>query len=112
MADLEERVPRPLFLICGMLNTKDPVGFFQPFAGLARKAYTVPVPSSAAGRDPAELAEAARSAGIDAEPVADVETALDRISAETGLPMPPRILICGSLYLAGSVLDANGTPPR
>ena len=32
MADLEERVPRPLFLIVGMLNTKDPVGFFRPFA--------------------------------------------------------------------------------
>jgi dihydrofolate synthase/folylpolyglutamate synthase len=111
IADLEERVPRPFFMICGMLNTKDPVGFFQPFAGLARKAYTVPVPSSAAGRDPAELAEAAKRAGVEAEPVADVETALDRISAETGLPMPPRILICGSLYLAGSVLYANGTPP-
>ncbi len=111
MADLEERVARPLIMICGMLNTKDPVGFFQPFAGLALRVYTVPVPSSAAGRDPAELAEAARTAGLEAEPVGDVETALDRISAETGMPMPPRILICGSLYLAGTVLDANGTPP-
>jgi len=111
MADLEERVPRPLIMICGMLNTKDPVGFFQPFAGLARKVYTVPVPSSAAGRDPAELADFARQAGIEAEPMADVESALDRIDAETGLPMAPRILICGSLYLAGTVLDANGTPP-
>ena len=44
-------------------------------------------------------------------PVADVETALDSISAETGMPMPPRVLICGSLYLAGAVLAANGTPP-
>ena len=112
MADLEERVARPLFMVCGMLNTKDPVGFFQPFAGLARRVYTVPVPSSAAGRDPAELAAVARAAGIEAEPVADVEEALDRISAETGMPMPPRILICGSLYLAGTVLDANGTPPE
>ncbi len=111
MADLEERVPRPLIMICGMLNTKDPAGYFQPFAGLAQRVYTVPVPSSAAGRDPGELAEVARAAGIDAIPVADVETALDSISAETGMPMPPRVLICGSLYLAGSVLDANGTPP-
>ena len=111
IADLEERVPRPLFMISGMLNTKDSVGYFQPFAGLARRVYTVPVPSSTAGLDPAELAEAAKADGIDAVPVADVETALDRISAETGLPIPPRILICGSLYLAGSVLDANGTPP-
>ena len=56
MADLEERAPRPLILIAGMLNTKDPVGFFQPFAGLVRRVYTVPVPVSAAARDPAELA--------------------------------------------------------
>jgi dihydrofolate synthase/folylpolyglutamate synthase len=112
MADLEERVPRPLFMICGMLNTKDPVGFFRPFAGLVRRVYTVPVPSSQAGRDPAELAEAARSVGVEAVPVGNVETALDRIAAETGLPMPPRILICGSLYLAGTVLEANGTPPQ
>ena len=111
VADLEERVSRPLFMICGMLNTKEPVGFFRPFAGLARQVYTVPVPSSAAGRDPVELAEAAKSAGVAAVPVADVETALDLISAQTGLPLPPRILICGSLYLAGSVLEANGTPP-
>jgi hypothetical protein len=47
------------------------------------------VPSSAAGRDPAELAEIARSAGIEAAPVANVEAALDRISALTGLPAPP-----------------------
>jgi dihydrofolate synthase/folylpolyglutamate synthase len=112
MADLEERVPRPLFMVCGMLNTKDPVGFFRPFAGLARRVYTVLVPSSQAGRDPKELAEAARSVGLAAVPVADVETALDAIAAETGLPMPPRILICGSLYLAGTVLEANGTPPE
>jgi dihydrofolate synthase/folylpolyglutamate synthase len=95
-----------------MLNTKDPVGFFKPFAGLARRVYTVPVPSSAAGRDPAELASAASSAGIPAEPVADVETALSRIAADTSVTAPPRILICGSLYLAGTVLAANGTIPR
>ena len=111
MADLEDRYARPLFMITGMLNTKDPAGFFRPFAGIARKVFTVPVPSSAAGRDPKELAEVARAAGIEALPAADVETALDRISAETGLSAPPRILICGSLYLAGTVLDANGTPP-
>src|SRR5581483_7704853 len=46
MADLEERSPRPLYLVSGMLNTKDPVGFFKPFAGLVRKVLTVPVPSS------------------------------------------------------------------
>ena len=65
MADLEERVPKPLILIAGMLNTKDPVGFFKPFAGLARRVYTVPVPGSNASRDPVELAAMAEAAGLD-----------------------------------------------
>jgi dihydrofolate synthase/folylpolyglutamate synthase len=110
MADLEERVPRPLVLIVGMLNTKDPVGFLRPFAGLARLVLTVPVPSDAA-RDPAELAEVARRAGMVAHPTDSVEAALDTIATTKDLPASPRILICGSLYLAGQVLDINGTPP-
>ena len=110
MADLEERDPKPLILITGMLNTKDPAGFFQPFAGLAERVLTVPVPLSNAGRDPAELADIAKAAGLPAEPVPDVATALDRIAATT-IGHQPRVLICGSLYLAGSVLAANGTPP-
>src|SRR6185503_18218892 len=103
---------RPLVLIAGMLNTKDPVGFFRPFAGLAQRVYTVPVPASAAGRDPAELAAAAGEAGLVAEPAPDVETALDRIADDPSIGQPPRILICGSLYLAGAVLAANGNLPR
>jgi dihydrofolate synthase / folylpolyglutamate synthase len=111
MADLEERAAGPLFLISGMLSTKDPVGFFRPFAGLARKVYTVPVPSSNASRDPKELAEAATAAGLTAEPVEDVETAIERIGGDQAASGPYRALICGSLYLAGSVLAANATPP-
>jgi dihydrofolate synthase/folylpolyglutamate synthase len=112
MADLEERVSRPLVLIAGMLNTKDPIGFFRPFAGLAERVFTVPVPGSAASRDPAELAAAASAAGLIAEAMDGFKTALDRTGAEAGGKAPPRILICGSLYLAGAVLAANGTPPR
>jgi dihydrofolate synthase/folylpolyglutamate synthase len=112
MADLEERVPRPLVLIAGMLNTKDPVGFFKPFAGLALRVYTVPVPASPAGRVPAELAEAAGEAGLDAETAPDVETALRSIAADPTIPASPRILICGSLYLAGAVLAESGMAPR
>jgi dihydrofolate synthase/folylpolyglutamate synthase len=112
VADLEERAPRPLYLVTGMLTTKDPVGFFKPFAGLARHAYTVPVQASQAGREPGELAAAAVSAGVSAEAAGSVEEALDRIAADPKLEGPPRILICGSLYLAGSVLAQNGTPPK
>jgi dihydrofolate synthase/folylpolyglutamate synthase len=110
MADLEERAPKPLVLIAGMLNTKDPVGFFQPFAGIAERAYTVPVPGSAASRDAGELAAIAEAAGVPSEAVSDVREALSRIAASKRANAP-RILICGSLYLAGSVLAANGTPP-
>jgi dihydrofolate synthase / folylpolyglutamate synthase len=110
MADLEERSPKPLFLIAGMLNTKDPVGFFRPFAGLARKVFAVPVPAPAS-RDPAELAAAAASAGLDAAASANVRAALAAVTAGSDANAPPRILICGSLYLAGSVLAENGTPP-
>jgi dihydrofolate synthase/folylpolyglutamate synthase len=110
MADLEERAPKPLVMISGMLNTKDPVGFFKPFAGLAERVYTVQVPGSAASRTAEELAGAARAAGLAAEPMADVPAALSAIAA-TDYATPPRVLISGSLYLAGAVLAANGTPP-
>ncbi len=112
MADLEERAPRPLFLIAGMLNTKDPVGFFKPFAGLVRRVYTVPVPMSPAGRDPAELAAIAADVGLPTAVAGSVGEALDAIADEVNAMGPPRILICGSLYLAGTVLAENGTPPE
>jgi dihydrofolate synthase/folylpolyglutamate synthase len=110
MADLEERAPKPLVMISGMLNTKDPVGFFKPFAGLARRVYTVPVQGSAASRSAEELAAAAKEAGLVAEPMPDVAAALAAIASTQSGPAP-RVLIAGSLYLAGNVLAANGTPP-
>lgn len=111
MADLEERVSRPLFLIAGMLTTKDPAAFFHAFGGLARHAFTVRVPGSDAAIDPAALAEAAEGAGLSAEPVGSVRTALRLLLENWRFEPPPRILICGSLYLVGDVLAQNGTPP-
>ena len=110
MADLEDRVARPLVLIAGMLTTKDPLGFFKPFAGLAKQMIAVPVPSGHSGRDPAELAEAASEAGLAATTAPSVRAALDMI-ADAPRDVAPRILICGSLYLAGAVLEENGTIP-
>ena len=112
MADLEERAPRPLHLITGMLNTKDPVGFFKPFAGLVRRVHTVPVPMSPAARDPVELAAIAADVGLPTAVSGSVGEAIDAIAEEVNAMGPPRILICGSLYLAGSVLAENGTPPE
>lgn len=100
MAECEERDSRPLYLIAGMLTTKDPSGFFEAFAGLARRVVTVPVPDTAAGFPPADLAAAARNAGLSATPAPGVLEALEGLPRDSS----PRILICGSLYLAGEVL--------
>lgn len=112
LAAREEESERPLFMIAGMLNTKDAVGYFRIFDGLVRHVFTVPVPDSEAGVDPGFLADQALTAGLSAEPMDDVTTAL-KLIAETwnGLERPPRILIGGSLYLAGDVLRENGTLP-
>ena len=112
LADLADRSPRPLHLIAGLLETKDPVGFFAPFVGLARSVTTVPIAGSDhPGRDPAALAAILRErVGLPAEPAASVGAALARLHTEAG-EVPPRILICGSLHLAGEVLRENGTPP-
>jgi dihydrofolate synthase/folylpolyglutamate synthase len=113
MAGFEERDPRPLFLITGMINTKDPKGYFEAFKGLARQVFTVAIRNSDAGLDPVALAYDAVDAGIPAEPAASVRDGLARISSlAKGFEKPPRILICGSLYFAGDVLDDNGTPPQ
>lgn len=112
LAELEEKKPRPLFLVSGMINTKDQTGYFRAFHGMARHVYTVPVGKSEAGVPNAELAARAAEAGLSAEPVASVANAL-MLLRDTWDPSetPPRILIGGSLYLAGAVLDENGTPP-
>lgn len=113
LADLEEKTPRPLSLVIGMINTKDPAGYFAAFEGLVHKVYTAPIPDSDAGLDPVALASDAAQAGLDVEPVSSVEEALHRITRDSaGKEPPPRILIGGSLYFAGHVLAENGTPPQ
>ena len=113
LAEQEEHVPRPLFLISGMINTKDQTGYFRAFEGMARHVFTVPVEHSDAGVPAAELSARAQEAGLSAEPVSSVANAL-MLLRETWSEdeAPPRILICGSLYLIGAVLAENGTPPR
>ncbi|NLS05898.1 bifunctional folylpolyglutamate synthase/dihydrofolate synthase [Rhizobium sp. P32RR-XVIII] len=113
MANFEEKRPRPLYLITGMINTKDPIGYFKAFAGLAEKVFCVPIRGSDAMIDPVILSNAAYDAGLVAEPVSTVGEALDAIKAIVDpQAAPPRILIGGSLYLVGDVLADNGTPPK
>lgn len=110
LADVEDRVPRPLVVVCGMLANKDVDGFLQHFAGMARRLVAVPIGGQEKAFAPEAIAEAARRAGIQADARASLEEALTRI-AQLGIAPPPRILIAGSLYLAGEVLAANATPP-
>jgi dihydrofolate synthase/folylpolyglutamate synthase len=112
MAEQEERNPRPLVMICGMINTKDQTNFFRAFVGMVRHVYTVPVSMSEASVPNDILAARAIDAGLSAEPVASVENALMLLRDGWGSEnLAPRILIAGSLYLAGEALRANGTPP-
>lgn len=112
MGEQEERSPRPLYLVAGMLTTKDPVGYFLPFHGLVRHVGTVPISTTTTARSPEDLADLARCAGLEATPFPSLDAALADVAAcaeKDG--EPPRILICGSLYLAGEALARNGTAP-
>ncbi|MDR6291517.1 dihydrofolate synthase/folylpolyglutamate synthase [Inquilinus ginsengisoli] len=99
--------PRPLHLVCGMLESKEPQAFLRPLAPFARSIRTVRIPGEEASLPAEALADHARAAGL-----ADVAAAdsLDAavFAAAQGAGRSGRVLICGSLYLAGRVLAANG----
>ena len=102
---LDRLTPRPTWMICGMLNTKDVAGFMRPLAGHMAGLYAVSIPGEA-NTLPAEVTcDAARRAGIEAEPAESVLAALQTIAARDP---QARVVICGSLYLAGAILRENG----
>ena len=111
LADLEERVSRPLVLIVGMLASKDCQGFLGNFTGLARRLIAVPVPGAETSLSAEAVADAARAIGLAATSRDNIDEALDA-ARKLDLHPPPRILITGSLYLAGEVLRENGTLPQ
>ena len=110
LGDLEERVSRPLVVIVGMMANKDAGAFLANFAGLTRHIMAVQIPDRENAMPPERLADAARALGMRVENAASVEAALHALS-RLAYEVPPRILITGSLYLAGHVLAVNGTPP-
>lgn len=111
LGDLEERVSRPLVVIAGMMGNKDAGGFLANFAGQTRHIVAVKIPDQDNAMPPDVLADAARHLGMRVETAASVEAAL-RALAKLAYEEPPRILITGSLYLAGHVLAENGTLPQ
>ncbi len=104
-ATLARMPARETHLICGMLNTKDVTGYMLPLAPHVTRLHAVTIPGEK-NTLPAEVTrDAARAAGIDATTAPSVADALATIAARTP---EARVLICGSLYLAGTVLRENG----
>lgn len=102
---LSEMPARPTHLICGMLNTKDVTGFMSPLASVAQSLHAVSIPGQSATLTATDTAQAARAAGLRAVEAPSVADALAQITAADP---EARILICGSLYLAGEILKENG----
>ncbi|WP_458791568.1 bifunctional folylpolyglutamate synthase/dihydrofolate synthase [Yoonia sp. MH D7] len=103
-ATLRQQPPRPTHLICGMLNTKDINGYLAPLAEVAESLIAVSIPNEANTLPAVQTAQAARAVGLSASTADTVRDAI--ITIKTHTPNA-RILICGSLYLAGHVLRDN-----
>lgn len=106
LAEALTRLPnRPTHLICGMLNTKDVGGYMQPLTRIAQSLTAVAIPGETATLSAADTCAAAKTAGFDATAAQDTLSAVKTIASQH---TNARILICGSLYLAGRVLRKNG----
>jgi dihydrofolate synthase/folylpolyglutamate synthase len=95
---------RGMHLILGMLNSKDPAEFLKPLAAVTGRLRCVDIPGERNSIPAAELARIGRALGLDAKASKGVEVAVVEITAGGG---PKRVLIAGSLYLAGTVLADN-----
>ncbi|WP_238379760.1 bifunctional folylpolyglutamate synthase/dihydrofolate synthase [Celeribacter ethanolicus] len=96
---------RPTYMVCGMLNTKDIAGYLRPLQRHARELIAVSIPEAQATLPASETAAVARAEGFDAMEADSVPDAIAQIVAAHP---QARILICGSLYLAGHILQTNG----
>lgn len=110
MADFEDKTPRPLVLLYAVLQSKDAQAFLQHFRGLAGEVLTLPISGEQAGRDPEDVAALARDLGFKSHACASIGAALRELAARPWREAP-RIVIAGSLYLAGEALAADGATP-
>ena len=104
-SELNEKHSRPLVMVWGMLNTKDVGSFIGCFAGIASRVITLTILDEENAVPAEKLADSARAHGLQAETAPSLDAALRQASSTVPAP---RILICGSLYLAGRVLAAHG----
>ena len=106
LAEALTRLPtRPLYMVCGMLNTKDIAGYLTPLAKSAVQLTGVSIPGEAATLSADEICAAAQKAGMVADTATSAGEAVARIVKKDPTA---RILLCGSLYLAGRILRENG----
>jgi dihydrofolate synthase/folylpolyglutamate synthase len=106
IAETLRRMPeRPTHLVCGMLKTKDPAGFLGPLREVAESLTSIAIPGETATLPAEETAAAGERAGF---PAHISDSPADAIREIIATDPTGRILICGSLYLAGSVLRENG----
>lgn len=105
---------RPTWLVAGMLNTKDAAGFLRPLAPGLQGARCIAIPGEANSLSAEELSDAARSVGLAAEPAGSAAAAMRQIAqtiradaASAPAPKNYRVVIAGSLYLAGRILAEN-----
>lgn len=104
--EVDAQAAAPLQLVCGMLETKNTAAFFGQMAAVADGVHTVTIPDTNASLPAETLADTARSAGFQATAHATLDDAV--MAAVRAAGVGGRILICGSLYLAGHVLRENG----
>ena len=100
---------RPNLFVVGMLRTKDAAGFLAALAAAAERIVAVTVPGSAASLTPEELRTQGQSVGLTIGCAPSMEDALRNLAGATS--RPARVVICGSLYLAGWVLTRNAPQP-
>lgn len=96
---------RPTHLICGMLNTKDIAGYLRPLARVADSLTAISIPNEANTLPANVTAAEAQNIGMVAHTADSAEAALTTLVTQDPLC---RVLICGSLYLAGDILKTNG----
>jgi dihydrofolate synthase/folylpolyglutamate synthase len=108
LTDMERARPAPLVLIMGMMNTRSPSAVLAPFAGMAERIITLTIPGETNAHDAGYIADEANKAGFAATPAKSIEAALKSAATTPNA----RVVISGSLYLAGQVLLKNGTFPE
>ena len=97
---------KPLYMVLGMLNSKDPVAYIKALKGRVKALRTVTIPGETNALSDNQLAEAAGAAIVDVVPTVSVDMAVRGLAG--GQAGPARILIAGSLRLAGQILAENG----